>query len=252
MRESEAIKSGNSGTSTNTNERSSSSSSSTCSSNDDGGEIEMECFSSLHYLDLNTMTWGEIDQDKCEAEAEADPQLQHDTGHHKHNHNHDHDHCWPKRRNSHGSAVIGSKMVIFGGANEVDGPVNDLWVFDLLSQKWQQHQQHETITSTRTNNDSGCHDGVWPCKREMLTLTTTSPISASSVVVEDHDSKSELELLESEENLKHKSTCKSTNECVYLLGGRREDGTICQDFFVYHFGEWKFKVLGSICIPYLH
>ncbi len=106
------------------------------------------------------MTWGEIDNTSQEY--------------------------WPKRRNSQDSVLLGKKLVVFGGANEVDGPMNDFWAYDFESQLWSElHPEN----------------GDTPSAREMHTLTG---------------------------DLQKNS--------VYLLGGRMEDGTTCQDLFVYSFG----------------
>ena len=130
-----------------------------------GGSIfddpaNLECFSSMYYLNIVTMTWGEVDASAHEL--------------------------WPKRRNSHSAVLLGGKkLVVFGGANEEDGPTNDLWSYDFELNTW------FDFTS-----------GNAPCAREMHSLTG------------DDD-----------------------RNCVYLLGGRKEDGTVCQDFWVYHLGE---------------
>jgi hypothetical protein len=90
----------------------------------------LESFSSLCYLDVETMTWGEVDSSAQEF--------------------------WPKRRNSHDSALLSTKLVVFGGANEVDGPMNDLWTYDFHTKLWRELHAVE--------------DHV-PCVREMHTLS---------------------------------------------------------------------------------
>ena len=147
------------------------------SPNNQNNQQDFECFSSLHCLDVKTMTWSQVDSSS-----------------HK---------VWPKRRNSHSVALLGSNsLVLFGGANEVDGPTNDLWKYDIKSNEW---------TKIKALGDGSKS----PCAREMHTLC------------------GDVE-----------------NNCVYLLGGRKEDGSVCQDLWVHHFSELA-GISGSIFALFL-
>ena len=90
---------------------------------------------------------------------------------------------WQKGRNSQGSALIGSKWIFFGGANEYEGPMDDFLWFDLDTKVW---------------HDINANGNSKPCAREIHTL------------------------------------CSDTEkECVYLLGGIKHDGEVCQDFWIF-------------------
>ena len=75
----------------------------------------------------------------------------------------------PMPRNSHTATVIGSKMYVFGGANEEVGVMNDLWMLDL-----DHHHGWERIIASDVNVTEGAEDGgtstrspVIPDAREM-------------------------------------------------------------------------------------
>ena len=112
-----------------------------------------------------------------------------------------HQASWPKSRNSQGAALSGSKWIIFGGANESIGPMGDFWWFDLEAMVW--HEINIDVDFNASVNVNDTNDK--PCAREMHTLCSDAE-----------------------------------NDCLYLLGGRKEDGGVCQDFWMYNFeqGLW--------------
>eukprot|EP00741_Cyanophora_paradoxa_P011450 tig00020556_g11061.t1 len=69
----------------------------------------------------------------------------------------------PDPRNSHGAAVLGGKMVVFGGAND-DGPLDDVCVFDIATSTWLRDAPA----------------GKGPAPREMFAC---APLSASRLLV---------------------------------------------------------------------
>jgi hypothetical protein len=148
----------------------------------------MESSSSLYYLDLESMEWHQV-------QVQTPVEDCNDIGDGNKNHQE-----WPKCRNSQGAALSGSKWVIFGGANESIGPMEDFWWFDLEAMVW-----HEINVSGNVNVSTNDNAAKKPCAREMHTLCSDPE-----------------------------------NDCVYLLGGRKEGGGVCQDFWVYNFeqGSW--------------
>jgi hypothetical protein len=71
----------------------------------------------------------------------------------------------PGQRNLYAAAFDeeGSRIILVGGDME-DGPVSDVWFFDVLSELWRQQPAEGVGPSTRFG-----HDGVWlPIERSMI------------------------------------------------------------------------------------
>jgi hypothetical protein len=43
----------------------------------------------------------------------------------------------------------------------------------------------------------------------------------------------------------HTLCCDAENKCVYLLGGRRHDGEVCQDFWIFDFATYSWTELDA-------
>ncbi len=115
----------------------------------------------------------------------------------------------PEPRNSH-SCVLSKDneyMIIFGGANDDIGPMNDVWAFDLKE---------------------GCHEWVKiPCC-DCSSSTTTTSISndASSVKVP-------------EAREMHAACIDVTTNTMYIVGGRNINGNACQDVWTLDLGTYN-------------
>jgi len=73
------------------------------------GFLELESQCDLFCFDTESLTWTEI---KYESDIV------------------------PPCRNSHTSVIVDEHMIIYGGANSIDGPLEDLWEFNISTKAW--------------------------------------------------------------------------------------------------------------------
>lgn len=106
--------------------------SSSCSSTSDGITEKLTSMNCMYLLETNTMQWSRVTDELS---------------------------IWPPPRNSHSSVFCKHDecIVIFGGANELVGPMNDVWCFSIKNK-----ERHWTQI-----NCNGDEDGVVPAPREM-------------------------------------------------------------------------------------
>ena len=55
----------------------------------------------------------------------------------------DEDKAAPEGRNGHDAAVVNDQLIMFGGCNEDNDKLNDLWIFNLQSKKWEEVKEQE-------------------------------------------------------------------------------------------------------------
>lgn len=86
---------------------------------DNDQKLPLVCFNDLHCLDTETMLWKELGKRDTDVPVEENSENA----------------TKPSPRNSHTVALIGDDMIVFGGATE-EGPMDDTWIFNLLSETW--------------------------------------------------------------------------------------------------------------------
>ncbi len=171
-------------------------------------DMNIECFACMYCLDTKTMQWEEIHGQQQSMNDVKDDATSTTCST-----------LLPAKRHSHSIIQInGDKVVMFGGANEHNELMNDLWSFDLKSYQWVNLHLHvlqatsessvkTMATATATGSGSDLNSqmmliGPYPCPREM-----------------------------------HTACFDSGKNCMYVVGGRKGDGTICQDLWMYSFGK---------------
>jgi hypothetical protein len=60
----------------------------------------------------------------------------------------------PKKRRGHSSVIIGNSMYIFGGADESDKPLQDIWRFNFDARTWNEIQPNGEIPQARYHHSS--------------------------------------------------------------------------------------------------
>lgn len=119
----------------------------------------------------------------------------------------------PKPRNSHSCVFSKQKecMVIFGGANEIVGPMNDVWLFHLKDgcYEWEElsccgdDANNANTTATTKNTNDGKKNDI-PVAREM-----------------------------------HSACIDDDSNVIYVVGGRNVRGIVCQDVWALNLGAFE-------------
>lgn len=96
------------------------------------------CFNDLYCLDTEKMAWTTL----CNGETALREKTK--------------SVAIPSCRNSHASALIGDEVIIFGGANADEGPMDDMWVFNLLSESWKKIETNRSVHPEAREMHSVC------------------------------------------------------------------------------------------------
>jgi len=103
--------------------------------------VTMVSFNDLHCLDTGKMVWKQLCGVNMAVAPTENPENTKDA-------------AKPSPRNSHTAVLIGDNMITFGGANADEGPMDDMWIFNLKSESWRKvKREHQ--------------DGKHPDAREM-------------------------------------------------------------------------------------
>ena len=116
----------------------------------------------------------------------------------------------PPRRDSHTAVILQrndyceGKMIVFGGANAEEGPNNECWLYDIITEKWKQLMYANAV------------DDPVPEAREMHAACLVS----MDIICSDNDDENNISGFE-----------------MIIMGGRNQKGSVCQDCWSLKLGE---------------
>jgi len=188
-----------------------------------GSSSSTSSFNDLHVYDTQTNRWSCVDQGSAEDESAEDHFGQANR---------------PMPRNSHTAVetLDGKTMILFGGANAEVGPMNDMWTLDLRSldeidtggdEAGENKVQWERVGSGIESSDNGkANDDSstpWPEAREMHSACIV-PLNGPSDKDGDHLG-------------------------MIVMGGRKADGSACQDIWLFDLQAKRWRELTEAARP---